>query len=43
MLKSDMILYQILKKQILIILITLFKNRFKEKQHLLDLTILQTH
>jgi hypothetical protein len=24
-------------------LITLFKNRFKDKQHLLDLTILQTH
>ena len=24
-------------------MITLFKNRFKENQHLLDLTILQTH
>jgi hypothetical protein len=24
-------------------LITLFKKRFKDKQHLLDLTILQTH
>jgi hypothetical protein len=24
-------------------LITLFKNRFKDKQHLLDLTILKTH
>ena len=42
-LKYGLILYQILKKQNFDNLITLFKTRFKDKQQLLNLTILQIH